>query len=137
MEETDMLLRIIIVWLALVLGLWTASRVMPGVRFSSPLALWGGAIVLGLVDAIVGPIVLIATFPFTVITLGLWVFVMNGLLVMLAARLVSGFDVDGLFPAVNTGLILAAFGLAGYVLAEWFLFGSVSFDLVAESTRRF
>jgi putative membrane protein len=130
-----MLTRIIVVWLALVLGLWTSSRVIPGVQFKSRLALWGGAVVLGLVDAVLGPIVLVATFPFTVITLGLWVFVMNGVLVLVAARLVSGFEVEGLFPAVNTGLVLAFFGLAGYLLAEWFLYGAPSWELISHTTR--
>ena len=130
-----MLVRIVVVWLALVLGLWTASRVLPGVHFKNGLALWGGAVVLGLVDAVLGPIVLIATFPFTVITLGLWVFVMNGVLVLIASNLVSGFDVEGFFPAVNTGLILAAFGLAGYLLAEWFVYGSPGWELVSHTTR--
>jgi putative membrane protein len=130
-----MIIRIVVVWLALVLGLWTSSRIMPGVNFRSGMALWFGAIVLGLVDVVLGPILLVATFPFTVITLGLWIFVMNGCLVLLASQLVPGFDVDGLFPAVNTGLVLAAFALGAYLLADWYLFGTVSWDLVAESAR--
>jgi len=130
-----MLISIVVVWLALVLGLWTSSRVIPGVELRSGLALWGGAVVLGLVDAVLGPLVLVATFPFTVITLGLWVFVMNGALVLLASRLVSGFEVDGLFPAVNTGLILAFFGLAGYLLAQWLVFGAPSWELISHTTR--
>ncbi len=111
-----MISRIVVLWLAIVARLWLASRAIPGVRFSSPLALWGGALVLGVLDVTAGPVLLIATFPFTVITLGLFVFVVNAAVVMLAAKLVPGFDLDGVLPAFYTGLIVASHAVAGYLV---------------------
>jgi len=124
-----MLVRIVLMWLALVAGLWLASRLIAGVRFASPLALWGGALTLGILDATAGPVLLIATFPFTVITLGLFVFVVNAAVLMLAAALVPGFDVEGPLPAFNAGLILAGFALAAYLLGEWVVEGGVQWQL--------
>jgi putative membrane protein len=87
--------------------------IVPGVTFSSWSALAIAAVVLGLVNAIVRPILLILTLPFTVLTLGLFYLVVNGLAFGLAAALVPGFQI-----ASKTSAILGA--LATSVIS-WFI----------------
>lgn len=129
-----MLVRIVFVWLAVLVGLWFASKVIPGVRFESGRAFWFGGIMLGLLDATLGPVLLVATFPLTVITLGLFAFVVNAALVLLASALVPGFDVDGLFPAFNAGLILAGFAVVGFLVADLYLFGGLQWELLGRGS---
>jgi putative membrane protein len=69
-----------------------------------PLAIM--AVVLGLVNAIVRPILLVLTLPLTVLTLGLFYFVINGVAFALAAALVPGFHVAGLWAAILAGLVV-------------------------------
>lgn len=118
-----MFVRLVVLWLFIAAGLWISSRSLPGVRFTSPLSLLGGALVLGILDATAGPVLLIATFPFTVITLGLFVFVVNAVVLMLAAWLVPGFEVDGPVPALFAGAIVAAHAFAGYLFGIWLVTG--------------
>lgn len=108
--------RIVVLWLFLVAGLWLASRAIPGVAFRSPLALWAGGLVLGILDVTAGPVLFVVTFPLTVITLGLFVFIVNAAVVSLASLLVPGFEVKGGLPAFYTGLIVAGHALAGYLV---------------------
>jgi putative membrane protein len=95
------------------LALWLTAMIVPGVTFSSWGALAIAAVVLGLVNAIVRPILLILTLPITVLTLGLFYLVVNGLAFGLAAALVPGFQI-----ASTTAAILGA--LAASVIS-WFI----------------
>jgi putative membrane protein len=69
------------------------------------------ALVLGIVNGVVRPILILLTLPITVLTLGLFLFVVNALMLMLAAAIVPGFTVAGLGPALIGGLLLAIFNL--------------------------
>ena len=69
------------------------------------------AIVLGLVNAIVRPLLVVVTFPITLITLGLFLFVINALMLLLAAAVVPGFDINGFGAALLGALLLALFNL--------------------------
>lgn len=69
------------------------------------------ALVLGVVNGIVRPILILLTLPITVLTMGLFLFVINALMLMLAAAIVPGFAVEGLVPALLGGLLLAVFNL--------------------------
>src|SRR5437762_8938282 len=93
------------------LGLWAAATVVPGVRIDG----WGNlvvaALLLGLVNAIIRPIILILTLPLTVLTLGLFILVVNGISLALVAWLMPGFSVAGLVPAVLGSIVV---GLTGW-----------------------
>ena len=128
-----MLVRLVVLWLFIVAGLWISSRALSGVRIDSPLALAGGGLVLGILDVTVGPALFVATFPLTVITLGLFVFVVNAAVVMLAAHLVPGFEVEGLLPAFYAGLIVAAHAVVGYLVGVWLETGQIGSELAARS----
>lgn len=89
------------------LGLYFASRIVPGVAFSSTESLIWAALLLGVVNAIVRPVLIILTIPITILTLGLFLLVINGLMVELVAHFLKGFEVAGLWPAILTSLVVS------------------------------
>ena len=88
------------------LGLWLASLVLPGIAFESPGKLAIAAVLLGVVNAIVRPIMFVLTLPLTLVTLGLFLFVLNAAMVGLVARLVSGFTISGFWTAMGAAVIV-------------------------------
>ena len=98
-------------------GLVAAAWLLDGLHFSGPLALCLAALLLGVVNAIVRPVLLLLTLPITVVTLGLFLFVLNAAMLGLVALLVPGFVVDGFWTAVLGAIIV---GLTGMV-ANWFI----------------
>lgn len=102
------------------LGLWVAATVVPGMAISGAGALIVSALLLGLVNAVIRPVILILTLPLTVITLGLFILVVNGISLALVAWLVPAFTLSGLLPATLGALIV---GLTGW-FASTFVGGS-------------
>ena len=99
------------------IAVWVATEVMAGVRSEGPIALLIMAVVLGLVNAIVRPVLVLVTLPLTVLTLGLFYFVINGLAFNLAAALVPGFHVDSLWSGILAGIVVSVVSwLIGLVL---------------------
>jgi len=99
-------MRFVVHWLVTALALWVTAAVLPGVGFSSVTSLAVGAIVLGLVNALVRPVLTILTLPITILTLGLFYLVVNGIAFALAAALVPGFEVAGFGWAVLGALLV-------------------------------
>ncbi len=97
----------------LAVAIWVTATVVPGVTVTSWIALVVAALVLGAVNAVVRPILLILTFPITVLTLGLFYLVVNGIAFGLAAALVPGFQI-----ASWTSAILGAFLTS---VVSWFI----------------
>ena len=104
-------------WMTTAAALGVATGILPGVRVDSLAALAVSALVLGFVNAIVRPLLVLLTLPFTVLTLGLFYFIVNGVAFGLAAFLVPGFSVASFVTAV-----LGAFVVG---VTSW-LIGSVS-----------
>jgi putative membrane protein len=100
-------------WVTVALALGVAAWIVPGVRIDSPLALAVAALVLGLVNAVIRPVLVILTLPITVVTLGLFYLVVNGLAFALAAWIVPGFEVRNLGWAVVGALVVG--------LVSWFV----------------
>lgn len=94
-------------WLVNAAALYATARLLAGVRVDSPEALIGGALAIGLINAVIRPILRFATFPITVLTLGLFYFVLNGLMFHLAASLIPGFELDGLVTAIGGALVMS------------------------------
>lgn len=89
-------------------GLWVASRYIPGISYSGDLLyLLFAGLVLGLVNLLVRPIVKLLSFPLIILTLGLFYLVINGAMLWLAAALLEGLEVDGCLPAILGGLVIA------------------------------
>jgi putative membrane protein len=89
------------------LGLWVASEILSGLVFDSTSKLIVAAIVLGIVNAIVRPLAFILTLPITVVTLGLFLLVLNAGMVALVAWIVPGFTIAGFWTAVGASLIVS------------------------------
>jgi putative membrane protein len=89
------------------LGLWVASELLSGLTFDSTGKLIVAAVVLGVVNAFVRPLAFILTLPLTVLTLGLFLLVLNAGMVGLVAWLVPGFQVAGFWTAVGAALIVS------------------------------
>ncbi len=88
-------------------GLWMADQLLAGIRFDSAGSLWIAALLLGVVNAVVRPVVFFLTLPITVLTLGLFVFVINGAMVLLVARLMPSFHTDGLGAAILASVVVS------------------------------
>lgn len=93
-------------------GLWMADMVLDGIRFDAAQSLWIAALLLGIVNAIVRPIVVLLTLPITFLTLGLFVFVVNGAMVLLVGRLMPSFHIDGFGQAMLASIIV---GITGWM----------------------
>lgn len=99
--------RFLIHWLVIALALWVTAYILPGVAFSSTKALAVAAIVLGVINALVRPILTVLTLPITILTLGLFYLVVNGFTFYLATKLVPGFNVSTFWWAVLGALIVS------------------------------
>ena len=89
------------------LGLWVASAVLAGVHSTGFLAILGAGLLLGLVNAVIRPLIIILTLPVTILTLGFFILVINAAMVGLVAKLLHGFSVDGFWWAVATAIIVS------------------------------
>ncbi len=106
------MLNLLLVWLINALCLLGVAHVVPGVHVVNFTAALVAAIVLGLVNTFIKPVLLILTLPITILTLGLFSFVINALMFGLAAYFLSGFNVDG-FGSALIGALL--FGLLSWI----------------------
>lgn len=101
------------------LGLWVASQIVPGVHVSNTGTLIVAALLLGIVNAIVRPVVFILTLPITVLTLGLFLLVVNAAMIGLVAMLLGGFRVDGLGPGILAAIVTGVISwIGGMVLRD-------------------
>ena len=105
---TSLLLR----WLLNALALLAVAYLYPGVRVESFLAAAVAALALGLANALIRPILVVLTLPVTIITLGLFLFVINAALFWLVAQVVKGFSVDGFLAALVGSLLYSLVTLA-------------------------
>jgi putative membrane protein len=92
-------------------GLWMADTVLQGIRFDGLASLWLAAFLLGLVNAFVRPVVVFLTFPITLLTLGLFLLVVNGTMIMLVSWLMPTFRLESLGSAILASIIV---GLTGW-----------------------
>ena len=89
------------------LAVMVSAYLLPGVRVKDFVTALILAVVLVLLNLLVKPILVILTLPVTILTLGLFLFVINAIIILLASHLVSGFKVDGFFWALIFSLILS------------------------------
>jgi putative membrane protein len=115
-----------------VLGLAAATWIVPGVSVSGPGTLLLAAVLLGIVNAIVRPIAVILTLPITILTLGLFLLVINAAMFGLVAAFLDGFVVDGFWPALFGWLIVTAVSW----LASAFIGPKGRYQILIIETRR-
>lgn len=100
-------------WLISALAIIITAYLLPGVRLSGFFAALVTALVLGLINAFIKPVLLLLTLPINILTLGLLTLVINALLIMLAGAIVPGFSVSGFWWALLFSLVLS---IVNYVL---------------------
>ena len=98
-------MRLVLGWLLHTLALLAVAYLMPSIRIESFGAALFGAALLGLANAVLRPILILLTLPVTVLTLGLFILVINGIVFLGVAKLVPGFDVPGLWPAILAAIL--------------------------------
>ena len=98
------------------IGLWLAAQIVPGIEFRSTESLIAAALLLGIVNAFVRPILIILTFPITLLTLGFFLLVINGLMILLVAWFLKGFIVLGFWPAFFAAIVVS---LTSWVMSGW------------------
>lgn len=98
-------MRMLLNWVLSAVAVWVVSLVVPGIYVSGPVAALIAALAIGFINATIGVVLKILTFPLTLVTLGLFWFVINALMLKFASALVPGFQVRG-FVAAFLGAIL-------------------------------
>ncbi len=114
------------------LGLWLASRYVTGLKIDGNQTLIAAALLLGVANAVVRPIVVFLTFPITVVTLGLFLLAVNAGMLAGVAWLLDGFSVEGFVAALLGALIVS---LTSWV-ASWTIGPQGKFELLMKSGRR-
>jgi len=106
-------MRLVVHWLINTAALLVVSYFMSSVQVTSFGAALVAAGVLGLVNAFIRPLIVVLTLPVTLLTLGLFIFVINGVLFLAVANLLEGFQVAGLWPAILAAIL--------YSFVSWLL----------------
>ncbi|OGL61973.1 hypothetical protein A3C09_01435 [Candidatus Uhrbacteria bacterium RIFCSPHIGHO2_02_FULL_47_44] len=109
----ELLLR----WLLNALALIIVANVVPGIHVDSFYHALIAALILGLANALVRPILIVLTLPVTILTLGLFILVINALMILLASTIVKGFTVTGFVPAFLAAIALWFMSM----VTNWFI----------------
>ena len=110
------LLRVVLNGMAIFVAAW----LVPGVHLAGAVPALIAGLILGLVNALVRPVLIILTLPFTIVTLGLFLFIVNAICFALTAALVPGFEISGFFAAFLGALIVT--------IVSWILSGLTKDD---------
>jgi putative membrane protein len=107
-----MLLRLLLLWTLNALALVAVANFVPGIHVDGFQAAFIAALILGLVNTLIRPIFLVLTLPVTVVTLGLFIFVINGLMFWFAGSILRGFVVDSFWAGVLGAVLYSIFSWA-------------------------
>lgn len=98
------------------LGLWLASKLVPSMHFSGPGTLLLAALLLGVVNAVVRPVLVLLTLPITLLTLGAFLLVVNAAMIGLVAAMLDGMSLGGFWSAVFAAIIVS---LTSWIASGW------------------
>jgi putative membrane protein len=113
------------------ISLWLAALIVPGMYLEGVVTVLGAALVLGLVNAVVRPIVVLLTLPLTILTLGLFLLVVNAMMLGLVSYIFAGFHLGGFWSAIFGALFVSFFGW----LASAFIGTSGRYELIVIRRR--
>ena len=111
-------MRLLLNWILSALAVWIVSRVVPGIYVSGPVAALIAALAIGFINATLGVLLKILTFPLTLATLGIFWFVINALMLKFASALVPGFQVHGFIAAFLGAIVLSLVNM----LLKWLVY---------------
>jgi putative membrane protein len=114
------MLRLLVVWLINALALLAVAYVLPGIEVADFTTALVAAVVLGLVNAVIRPVLILLTLPATILTLGLFIFVINGLLFWMVGSWLEGFVVSGFWWGVLGAIVysIVSWALSAAILPE-------------------
>ncbi len=112
-------------------GLWLAAKIVPGMEIGGMGSLVGAALLLGFVNAVVRPVAVLLTLPFTILTLGLFLLVVNAAMLGLVAALLDGFALAGIGSALLGSIVVS---LTGWV-ASWYIGPTGRFEILVVESR--
>ncbi|SPF43571.1 conserved membrane hypothetical protein [Candidatus Sulfotelmatobacter kueseliae] len=104
-------MRLLLSWVLSALAVWIVAHLVPGISVSGPVAALIAALAIGFINATIGLVLKVITFPLTLITLGLFWFVINALMLELASVVVPGFHVNGFRAAFLGAIVLSLVNL--------------------------
>ena len=105
------MLMLLLQWLLSAIALLIVSEIVPGFHVRGLWPALIAALVIGLLNATVGFLLKVVPFPLSLLTLGIFLLVINGLMILLASSIVRGFEVRGFFPAFWGAVVLALLGI--------------------------
>lgn len=111
------MLAFLIRWGITAVAVMVAAWIIPGIRYDSTGVLLGASLLLGIINAFVRPILLLLSLPFILVTMGLFIFVVNALLMLFVSSVVPGFVVDGFWSAFFGAIIIS---LVSLILSSFF-----------------
>jgi putative membrane protein len=107
----------VIRWLVTTIAVLAAAHLIPGINYDGWGALLGASLLLGIINAFVRPILLLLSLPFIIVTMGLFIFVINALLLLLVSKIVPAFQVAGFWSAFFGAIIIS---LISWILSSFF-----------------
>ncbi len=107
----------VIRWLVTTIAVLVAAHLIPGIGYDGWGALLGASLLLGIINAFVRPILLLLSLPFIIITMGLFIFVVNALLLLLVSKIVPAFQVAGFWSAFFGAIVIS---LVSWILSSFF-----------------
>src|SRR5580658_2665750 len=112
------MLGLLLHWILCAIALLIVSKVVPGFHVQGLGPALIASLVIGLLNATVGLFLKIITFPLTILTLGIFLLVINGMMILVASSLVRGFHVSGFMPAFLGAIVLALLGMLVKVVTK-------------------
>jgi len=104
-------MRLLLNWVLSALAVWIMAQLVPGISVHGPVAALIAALAIGFINATLGALLKVLTFPLTLVTLGLFWFVINALMLELASAVVPGFQVHGFIAAFIGAIVLSLVNL--------------------------
>ena len=104
-------------WLVTTVAVYVAVKLIPGITYSSVGALAGASLLLGIVNAFVRPVLLLLSMPFIIVTMGMFIFVVNALLLLFVSQMIPDFRVDGFWSSFFGAIIIS---LTSWLLSLFF-----------------
>lgn len=104
-------------WMVTTIAVFAAEKLIPGIHCSSLGALLGASLLLGIINAFVRPVLLLLSIPFIIVTMGLFIFVVNALLLLFVSAVIPSFTVDGFWNAFFGAVVI---GIVSWLLSSFF-----------------
>lgn len=104
-------------WFITTLSVLGATWLIPGLSYDSTGGLLGAALLLGIINALVRPVLLLLSLPFIIVTMGFFILVINALLILFVSKVIPGFHVGGFWTALFAGIVI---GLINWILSSFF-----------------